>query len=153
MQCLRCCAGLFSSCGEGGLLSSCRAQASLVVDHRLWGTRNSVVVALGLQSIGSVVVVHGLSCSAVCEIFLDQGQNTCPVHWQPDSLPLDHQESTWNPVSWKGDLNNECIRAFSQKKMNSIDNKNNYCFITEGGKWRYTDRDAIVNYYLLKFMF
>ena len=34
----------------------------------------------------------------------------------------------------EGGLNNECIRAFSQKKMNSIDNKNNYYFITEGGK-------------------
>ena len=35
VQCLHCCVGLFSSCGEGGLLSSCHAQASLVVDHRL----------------------------------------------------------------------------------------------------------------------
>ena len=33
----------------------------------------SVVVALRLWSTGSIVVVHGLSCSAVCGIFLGQG--------------------------------------------------------------------------------
>ncbi|KAJ8798263.1 hypothetical protein J1605_001388 [Eschrichtius robustus] len=35
----------------------------------------SVVVACGLQSTGSVVVVHGPSCSMACGIFLDQGSN------------------------------------------------------------------------------
>ena len=49
------------------------------------GTRASVVVARGLQSAGSVVVAHGLSCSAACGIFLDQGLNPCPLHWQEDS--------------------------------------------------------------------
>ena len=33
----------------------------------------------------SVVVAHGLSCSAACGIFLDQGSNPCPLHWQVDS--------------------------------------------------------------------
>ena len=33
----------------------------------------------------SVVVAHGLSCSAACGIFLDQGSNPCPLHWQGDS--------------------------------------------------------------------
>ena len=37
---------------------------------------------------GSVVVAHGLSCSAVCGIFPDQGSNPCPLHWQADSQPL-----------------------------------------------------------------
>ena len=46
-----------------------------------------------LQSTGSVVVVNGLSCSSVCGIFLDQGWNPCPVHWQVNSLPLSHQGS------------------------------------------------------------
>ena len=41
---------------------------------------------------GSVVVVHGLSCSEVCGIFLGQELNPCPLHWQADSQPLDHQE-------------------------------------------------------------
>ena len=35
----------------------------------------SVVVAHGLQSKGSVVVVLGLSCLAACGIFPDQGLN------------------------------------------------------------------------------
>ena len=40
---------------------------------------------------GSVVVAHGLSCSAACGIFPDQGSNPCPLHWQADSQPLCHQ--------------------------------------------------------------
>ena len=38
----------------------------------------------GLQSAGSVVVVHGLSCFAACGTFPDQGSNLCPLHWQAD---------------------------------------------------------------------
>uniref|UniRef100_A0A8C6B8Q3 Uncharacterized protein n=1 Tax=Monodon monoceros TaxID=40151 RepID=A0A8C6B8Q3_MONMO len=33
-------------------------------------------------STGSVVVAQGLSCSAACGIFLDQGSNPCRLHWQ-----------------------------------------------------------------------
>ena len=55
------------------------------------GVLASVVVAPGLQSAGSEVVVHGLSCSAACGIFLEQGSNLCPLHWQADSQPLGHQ--------------------------------------------------------------
>ena len=51
--------------GEQGLLSSCAAQV------------------LGAQA--SVVVAHGLSCSQVDRIFLDQGLNPCPLHWQAES--------------------------------------------------------------------
>ena len=40
---------------------------------------------------GSVVVAHGLSCSAACGIFPDQGSNPCPLHWQADYQPLRHQ--------------------------------------------------------------
>ena len=39
--------------------------------------------------------LHGLSCYSPCRIFLDQGSNTCPLHWQVDSCPLDHQGSLW----------------------------------------------------------
>ena len=49
------------------------------------GTWASVVVARGLQSAGSVVAVHGLSCSATCGIFPEQGLNPCPLQWQADS--------------------------------------------------------------------
>ena len=46
-----------------------------------------------LRGAGSVVVAHGLSCSAACGIFPDQGSNPCPLHWQADSQPLRHQGS------------------------------------------------------------
>ena len=66
---LRCCARPFSSCGEQashcGGFSCCGA----------W--------ALGMWA--SVVVARGLSCSAACGIFPDQGSNRCPLHWQADS--------------------------------------------------------------------
>ena len=39
--------------------------------------------ALGTQA--SVVVAHGLSCSAACGILPDQGSNPCPLHWEADS--------------------------------------------------------------------
>ena len=47
----------------------------------------------GSRRAGSVVVAHGLSCSAACGIFPDQGSNPCPLHWQADSQPLRHQGS------------------------------------------------------------
>ena len=45
-------------------------------------------MAHGLWSAGSVVVAHGLSCSAACGIFPDQGLNPCPLHWHADSFFL-----------------------------------------------------------------
>ena len=76
------------------------AVASLVAEHRLQahGFQQlqhlaSVVAAQALQSTGSVVVAHGLSCSMSCGISLDQGWNPCPLHWQADSYPLYHQGS------------------------------------------------------------
>ena len=90
---LRCCTRAFSSCSKQGLLfiavhGLLISVASLVVEHGLQ--------MCGLQQLwhaGSVVVVHGLSCSAACGIFLDQGSNPCPLHWQADSQPLHHQGS------------------------------------------------------------
>ena len=64
----------------------------------LWCVCFSLRCLLLLQSTGSrhagfrrcgerasVVVESGLSCSAACGIFPDQGSNTCPLHWQADS--------------------------------------------------------------------
>ena len=62
----------------------------LLLRRMALGAWASVLVAHGLYSIGSVVVAHGLSCSAACGIFLDQGSNSCPLHWQ---APLCHQGS------------------------------------------------------------
>ena len=66
--------------------------ASLVAEHGLLGTQASVVVA------------HGLSFPEAYEIFLDQRLSLCPLHWQADSQPLDHQESPGR------DFLNECLR-------------------------------------------
>ena len=61
---LRCCVRVFSSCGEQGLL---------------------FVAVRGLLIVmASLVVAHGLSCSAARGIFPDQGLNPCPLHWQAD---------------------------------------------------------------------
>ena len=48
---------------------------------------------LWILEYGLIIVVHGLSCSAACGIFLDQGSNLCPLHWQVDSYPVYHQGS------------------------------------------------------------
>ena len=43
-------------------------------------------MTLGPQSVqGSVLVVHGLSCSAAYGIFRDQGSNLHPLRWQAGS--------------------------------------------------------------------
>ena len=91
-----------SSLLHTGFLQLQRAGATLAVRRLLiavashcgaqaLGARASVVVARVLQSAGSVVVAHGLSCSAAYGIFPDQGSNPCPQHWQADSQPLRHQ--------------------------------------------------------------
>ena len=63
-----------------------------------WCVGLSLSRPLLLQSTGSrhadsVVVAHGLSCSAACGIFPGQGSNPCSLHWQADSQPLRHQGS------------------------------------------------------------
>ena len=34
---------------------------------------------------GLVLMAHGLSCSAACGIFPEQGSNPCSLHWQANS--------------------------------------------------------------------
>ena len=46
---------------------------------------------------GSIPVALGLSHSAACGIFPDQGLNPCLLHRQVDSLPLSPQGG---PVMW-----------------------------------------------------
>ena len=99
------CARASSSCSERQLLSVAVCgplvvTASLVSEYWLSEHRpqylqhmGSGAVAYVLQRVDSVVVAHGLSCSTVCGIFLDQGSNSCPLHWQSDSYPLYHQGS------------------------------------------------------------
>ena len=91
---LCCCTrlSLDAASGGGGLLFVAvrgllllRSTGSRCAGFSSCGSRASVVVACGLYSAGSVVVVHGLSCSTACGIFPDQGLNPCPLHWQVDS--------------------------------------------------------------------
>ena len=63
--------------------------ASLVAGYGLQARRLQQ-----LQPMGSVVVAYRLSSYKACGIFLDQGSNPCLLHWQEDSLPLSHQESS-----------------------------------------------------------
>ena len=78
---------------ESSPLMVCVVVGSLVVEHRLQGFRAAVVAVPRLQSTGSIALEHGLSCSAACGIFLDQGSNPCLLHWQADSLLLSHKRS------------------------------------------------------------
>ena len=61
---------------------------------------------------GSVVVAHGLSCSAACGIFPDQGPNLCPLHWQADSQPLRHQGSPYSEFSDAQRCEGICQRSY-----------------------------------------
>ena len=54
---------------------------------------DSVAAERKLWSVGSIVVVCGLSCFLACGIFPDQVSNSCSLHWQVDSLPPNHQGS------------------------------------------------------------
>ena len=58
-----------------GLSPSCQggAWASLAVEQGLQGVGASADAAPGLWSVGSVLGVHGLSCSEACGILPDQG--------------------------------------------------------------------------------
>ena len=60
-----------------GLLSGCGA----------WASHCSGISCCGAQALGHnpVVVGRGLSCSVACGIFLDQGVNPRPLHWQAES--------------------------------------------------------------------
>ena len=77
--------GLSLAVASGGHSSSRCAGLSLSWPLLLWNT--------GSRRTGSVVVVHGPSCSAACGILPDQGSNPCPLHWQADAQPLRHQGS------------------------------------------------------------
>ena len=96
---LSCCAGVSLVVGSAvpGLLigrllllwsTGSKVQASVV-----WHV-DSVLLAPGLQRMGSIVVAHRLRCPVACGIFPDQGSNLCLLHWQEDSLLLSHQGSS-----------------------------------------------------------
>ena len=67
-----CCEWAFPSCGERGLLSSSGFSLQGVLAVEAW--------ALWLPGSGAVAL--GLSCPVARGIFLVQGSNPCPLHWQ-----------------------------------------------------------------------
>ena len=57
---------------------------------------DSVVAVPGLQSTGSILVAHrprGMWGLPRCGFSPDQGLKPSLLHWQADSLPLNHQGS------------------------------------------------------------
>ena len=75
---LCCCQWAFSSCGEQGLLF--------------------IAVCGIIIGMASPVVGHRLSCPITYGIFPDQGLNPCPLYWQVEFYPLDHQGNPINAV-------------------------------------------------------
>ena len=84
----------FHCCADFSLVAASRG-CSPVAIHGLLSAVASLQQTMdsGLESTGSVVVTHGLSCSEACGIFPDQGLNLHLLHWQADSSPLSHQGS------------------------------------------------------------
>ena len=101
-----------------GFLQFRRAGTTL---HRacagLSSSRPLLLRSTGSRRAGSVIVAHGLSCSAACGIFPDQGSNPCPLHWQADSQPLRHQGS---PVCTLNQIASSWCRLYlwEKKKKN-----------------------------------
>ena len=83
--------GLFSSCGEPGLLFFAAPGPLLLWNRgsRAHGLQYLRLLGSGAQA--SVTEVHGFSCPKACGIFPDKGSNPCLLQRQVDSYPLRHQ--------------------------------------------------------------
>ena len=92
---------------EWGLLCSCDERASHCGGFFCCGAQalEGMGFSCGtwLLSAG-LIVAHGLSCSRACGILPDQGSNPCPLHWQADSLPLNHHGSPSAYVLFKSQV-------------------------------------------------
>ena len=96
-------ARVFSRCGEWGRLQL-QSPGSPLQWLRLWssgsrrtgcsgGSTGASCDSQALECAGFGGYGAGLSCSKTCGIFLDQGPNSCPLHWLVDFPPLSHQGS------------------------------------------------------------
>ena len=82
-----------------------------------------------LRHVSTVAVAHGLSCTKACEIFPDKGSSPCPLPWQADSYPLDHQGSPCCFVlffKWRN------LHVFQKSRKQMIDKM--LCFMENGRK-------------------
>ena len=100
-------------CGEWGLLSSCVARASHCGGFFCCRARAPDTWASKLAALG-------LGCSVACGIFLDQGSNLCPLHWQVDSYALLHQGSPRMTFCDSLHMNNLLHRHFYMPRMDTV---------------------------------
>ena len=73
-----------------------------------------------------LVSAHGLSCRSACGVFLDQGSNLCPLHWQAESSPLHHQGSSGEKgfkAAWVNGLQNWESPRSQDMPMNTLARK------------------------------
>ena len=84
---------------------------SLGAVHGLLTGVASLAAVHRLQSTGAVVAVHGLLLRGMWEP-PDQGLNPCCLHWQANSLPLNHQN---NPLIlfYTSDLHLQILKNIS----------------------------------------
>ena len=77
--------------GQGGLAccNSWGHKESDMTEQLNWTEMNWCINTRALSNYSWQV-----SCSTACGIFMNQGSNPCPLHWQADSQPLDFQENT-----------------------------------------------------------
>ena len=89
------CTPAFSSCVERGLPSSCSSRASPFGGFSCFGALvlGARASALGALRFSSCLNRFRTCWPETCGIVPDQGLNLCPLHWQVDSQPLDHQGS------------------------------------------------------------
>ena len=64
--------------------------------------------------------------SAACGIFPDQGSNPCLLHWQVDSLPLNHQGSPGKVFLRRERERAECLKTSKRILIYRVNNKCNY---------------------------
>ena len=84
------------------------------------------VVLASLVAEAPVVAAHELTCSSACGIFLDQGLDPHPLHWQADSQPLDHSsfKVTWVEESTSHVTLNELFSRLSGSQFPNLENGN-----------------------------
>ena len=88
---------------------------SLVAVQRLLVAAASRCRAWALVTWASVVLAFRPSCPTACGIFLDQGLNLCPLHWQMNSSPLDHEASPTPDLLFILLCSALCSRRFSSR--------------------------------------
>ena len=99
---LHCWAWVLSSCGEWEPFSS-----------RRWTSQGGGFPCCGAWALSysgfhsgrawAQFLRHmGFSCPAACGVFPYQGSNSCPLHWQAGSQPLDHRGNLGSSfMSWR----------------------------------------------------